>query len=144
MKGQIRKANELLGYPYLLTGKIVHGKKIGGSLGFPTANIYPRLKSKLVPGNGIYAVKAEFQDSLYDGMLYIGKKPTLGENETRSIEINIFDFNQTIYGDTLKIHFVDFIRKDEKFNSMEELRDQLKKDKLAAVSILRETRANTQ
>ncbi|MDO1450917.1 bifunctional riboflavin kinase/FAD synthetase [Rhodocytophaga aerolata] len=127
MEGNIHIANEYLGSPYTLSGRVVAGDQIGRQLGFPTANIHLEQAYKLVPMDGIYAVKVAHLDKLYQGMLYIGSRPTI-DGKMRSIEVNIFDFNQTIYGDRLAIYFMELIRKDQKFDNMHALQVQLQKD----------------
>jgi riboflavin kinase/FMN adenylyltransferase len=106
---------------------VVSGDQIGRKLGFPTANIQLDQPYKLIPMDGIYAVKVAHQDSLYKGMLYIGTRPTL-DGKMRTIEVNIFEFEKTIYGDTLTIFFIELIRTDQKFENMAALQQQLRQD----------------
>lgn len=133
---EIKKANRLLGHPYTLAGKVVHGQQIGQSLGFPTANLEVNHSHKLVPPNGIYAVKVYHETSVYGGMLYIGDRPSLREHHNRTIEVNIFDFDQDIYGDQLLLELVDYIRGDQEYKSLEALSAQLVRDKQSALEIL--------
>ena len=135
-EGAVKTAAQLLGHPYSLSGIVIHGQKIGHSLGFPTANIEQRNKHKLIPPFGIYAVRVIHQDTSYGGMLYIGDRPTLDNHDAPTIEVNIFDFNKNIYGDQLKIEFVDYIRADMRFEGLDKLSIQLGKDKKAALQLL--------
>lgn len=126
--GDIKTANAYLGHTYTVSGKVVEGLKLGRTLGYPTANIVVDDVYKLIPGDGIYAVKIKHKEQTYNGMLSIGNNPTV-EGKGRSIEVNIFDFNQTIYGDTVTIYFIERLRDEIKFNSLDELKVQLEKDK---------------
>lgn len=136
-EGEVKRASELLGRPYSITGQVVQGEKLGRVLGFPTANIDPDSRNKLIPAEGIYAVTVEHANNRYTGMLYIGKRPTLG-GTIQSIEVNIFDFNQTIYGETLTVHFIEQIRKDMQFSDLEALKKQMNLDRELALQILSE------
>ena len=127
--GYIEKATNLLGHAYILSGKVVHGEKLGNKIGFPTANIEPLHKSKLIPSKGIYAVRVEIEEVLHDGMLYIGTKPTVNDGLQQVIEVNIFDFNQTIYGKEISVHFIEFVREDQKFEDLNQLKLALIADK---------------
>jgi riboflavin kinase/FMN adenylyltransferase len=126
-EGNIHIANEYLGNPYSITGTVVAGDQIGRRLGFPTANLELDQPYKLIPMDGIYAVRIIHQEQLYQGMLYIGTRPTL-DGKIRSIEVNIFEFDQTIYGDTLTVYFIELIRQDQKFADMSALQQQLQQD----------------
>jgi riboflavin kinase/FMN adenylyltransferase len=126
-EGNIHIANDYLGNPYSITGKVVAGDQIGRKLGFPTANIELDQPYKLIPMDGIYAVKVMHHDTMYKGMLYIGTRPTM-DGKIRSIEVNIFEFSHTIYGDTLTVYFIELIRNDQKFADMTELQQQLRQD----------------
>lgn len=135
-KGDVAAARRLLGHPFTLTGMVIHGNKIGNKLGFPTANLDIRQKHKLAPPSGIYAVYVLHNRQRYGGMLYIGSRPTLREYKNRTIEVNIFDFDKDIYGDKLQLELVERIRDDVQFGQLEELREQLRKDKITARKIL--------
>jgi riboflavin kinase/FMN adenylyltransferase len=111
------------------------GDKLGRILGFPTANLEIDTFYKLIPADGIYAVKIKYGASDFNGMLYIGNRPTIN-GVKRNIEVNIFDFNGDIYGESLTIYFYDMIRSDIKFNDLEELKNQLFLDQRAALKIL--------
>ena len=127
LEGDIETANAMLGKNYSLSGIVENGEKIGQKIGFPTANlaISPQ---KLIPKAGVYSVSVLHKNRLFNGMLYIGNRPTLsGKNQT--IEVNIFDFNENIYNQQIKIFFKHFIRGEKKFNSLQELQNQIINDK---------------
>lgn len=134
--GEVHKANVFLGRPFTLEGTVAHGMSRGNKLGYPTANIHVSDRFKLIPGNGVYAVQVEYSDKKYDGMLNIGDNPTFDDADW-SIEVNIFDFDEDIYGQQLRISFVERMRDELKFDSSEELRVQLDLDKEHALKILR-------
>lgn len=129
----ITDANILLGYRYALRGKVIGGHKLGRTIGFPTANIETS-PYKLIPANGVYAVNVIFCGTRYWGMLNIGNRPTV-DGGTQSIEVNIFDFEGDIYGEELTIEFVDFVRAEQKFDTIEELRQQLFADKNTVLAL---------
>lgn len=133
--GDIKTAISYLGHDFSLTGKVVEGKKIGRTIGYPTANIAVEDKYKLIPADGIYTVKVKHDGQLYGGMLSIGHNPTVG-SEARTIEVNIFDFDKVIYGDDATIYFIERLRDEVKFNGLEELKDALATDKLNSLRIL--------
>ena len=135
LDGNIKLANEYLGYPYFISGKVVDGKKIGRTIGFPTANIQINESYKLLPKNGVYVVSSKINNILYFGMMNIGKNPTLGDNE-QSIEIHFFDINEDIYNKNLQISILEHIREEQKFNSLNELQAQLEKDKLFSLNYI--------
>lgn len=135
-QGNIGLANELLGYEYMLTGKVIRGDGIGKALGYPTANIRPVEDYKLVPADGIYAVRVKVENKSYNGMLYIGTRPTLNKTE-RTIEVNIFNFDKDIYDRNITVTFHKRIRDDVRFSSKEELSRQLGNDKEEALKILK-------
>ncbi len=127
--GEIGLANSLLGYEFFFQGRIIQGKGLGRTIGFPTANIEIVNKNKLIPGNGVYAVFVKFENKKYKGMLNIGFNPTFEEKKL-SIELNIFNFKSEIYGKQIKVFFKKKIRDEKKFNSINELKNQLSKDKI--------------
>ncbi len=130
-KGDIVSANNFLGRPYALTGKVIQGRQIGRSIGFPTANIEIADPNKLIPYDGAYIVQASVKGRLVNGMLNIGHRPTLsGLNKT--IEVHLFDFESTIYGLEVGIFFLDFLRPEIKFSGLPALKDQLDKDRIKA------------
>ena len=139
-EGKIVEANRLLSYNYTISGKIIEGFQVGRTIGFPTANIQAWEKYKVIPLLGVYAVKVHLADSrVYDGMLYIGKRPTLHEDLEISVEVNIFDFEGNLYNQGLTVEFIDFIRSDEKFDSMEKLTNQIQEDKMNVIRRLKNT-----
>ena len=135
LEANIKLANEYLGYSYFISGKVVEGKKIGRTIGFPTANIQINESYKLLPKNGVYVVSSKINNILYFGMMNIGKNPTLGDNE-QSIEIHFFDINEDIYNKNLQISILEHIREEQKFNSLTKLQAQLEKDKLFSLNYI--------
>jgi riboflavin kinase/FMN adenylyltransferase len=135
MEGDIHTANALLGHDFLLSGQVVKGKQVGHTLGFATANIQVEENYKLIPAEGIYAVKVNVDDELYNGMLYIGKRPVFNGSK-QGIEVNIFDFNRDIYGKRITVYFKAFIRSDEHFQNVELLKQKMEDDKMKATKIL--------
>nr|WP_319510561.1 bifunctional riboflavin kinase/FAD synthetase [uncultured Draconibacterium sp.] len=135
--GDIKKANQYLGYEFTLHGTVVQGMQLGRKLGFPTANIEASDKYKIIPGYGVYAVLIEIGDQQYKGMLNIGTRPTFNNNaDNRSIEVNIFDFSGDMYGQNITLVFIDKIREEQKFAGIEALVEQLKNDKEVAIKLL--------
>lgn len=132
--GNVVMANKLLGREYSLQGKVVEGQQRGRLLGFPTANILPDDKDKIIPKDGVYAVKVKIHDKYYNGMLNIGTNPTF-ENTERTIEVNIFDFDEDIYNENIEVYFYERIRDEKKFNSVSDLKLQLNMDKNEALKI---------
>lgn len=137
LEGDVALAAEYLGYYFSINGPVIKGDKIGRTIGFPTANIFVEETYKLIPGDGIYAVTVEMemqlpthnsQPTTYKGMAYIGQRPTIN-GMTRNIEVNIFDFDREIYGQTIKMNFMKFLRHDVKFTGLEALTTQLHQDK---------------
>lgn len=114
---------------------MIEGKKIGRTLGFPTANIQINESYKLLPKNGVYIVFSEINDIPYFGMMNIGNNPTIGENE-QSIEVHYFDMSENIYNKKLKISILEHIRDERKFNSLSDLQAQLEKDKLFSLNFI--------
>jgi riboflavin kinase/FMN adenylyltransferase len=128
LSGDVALAAEFLGYNFSLYGRVIKGDKIGRTIGFPTANIFIEESYKLIPSDGIYAVTIGMNGDTFKGMAYIGQRPTIN-GMTRNIEVNIFDFNQEIYGQYVTMYFMEFLRNDVKFTGLEALKEQLKKDK---------------
>ena len=126
--GQLADAKALLGRNYSLSGLVVKGNQLGRTIGFPTANIFLSFEEKLIPKNGVYAVRVHIGEGLYKGMMNIGYRPTVSGNSL-SLEVNIFDFSQDIYGQTISVEFVHYLREEQKFGSLEALKDQLQTDK---------------
>ena len=134
LAGDIKTANLYLGHSYSLSGNVMPGNKIGRTIGFPTANILVKQNYKMIPLDGVYAVDVFFKGEKHVGMLNIGNKPTVGINE-KTIEVNIFDFDQDIYNQEIVISFKDRIRDELKFKDLNALVDQLRKDKIIASSL---------
>ncbi|TXB65110.1 bifunctional riboflavin kinase/FAD synthetase [Vicingus serpentipes] len=133
--GNIKAANQFLGYHYFIKGTVVEGEKIGREIGFPTANIKVKEWYKLIPANGVYAVNIILNKIKYNGMLNIGNRPTLNGNDI-TIEVNIFNFNANIYNNEIRIEFIDRIRDEQKFDKLDELKQQLEIDKKTSVQLL--------
>lgn len=137
--GNLKTANNYLGYNFMLSGKIVNGKKLGGTIGFPTANIEVLEDYKLIPKTGVYVVKSAFKNTPVFGMMNIGNRPTVsGKHQT--IEVHFFDFNEDLYHQYLTIELIYFLRDEEKFDSLKELIIQLKKDEKSAKNFLENNR----
>lgn len=136
LSGQIDQANSQLGRYYSIKGKIIHGLANGRKINFPTANLklsfnYP------IPKNGVYASLIKINNKLYSSMSNIGTHPTIDELNAPLVETNIFDFNQDIYGKYVEVFFINKIREEQKFNSLDELKDQLSKDKDSIKNLIR-------
>lgn len=127
--GHIEYANEMLGRVYSITGQIVHGDERGRKLGFPTANIELLHGEMAVPAAGVYAVKAEIEGNVYNGMGNIGNNPTFNDVEHARLEVNLFDCSGDLYGKTMKVYFYKYIRAEQKFSGVEELCRQIENDK---------------
>jgi len=156
LDGDVSLAETYLGYHFSINGPVIKGDKIGRTIGFPTANIFVEETYKLIPGDGIYAVtvemSAEDEDKTetteltanssklqaYQGMAYIGQRPTIN-GMTRNIEVNIFDFNREIYGQTIKMNFLKFLRHDVKFTGLEALTAQLHQDKKDTLAFFKQS-----
>ena len=126
---QIAIANQYLGYPYAIEGIVVKGDQIGRSIGFPTANIQIQESHKLIPADGIYAVQIEWQSQTYKGMLYIGDRPTV-QGSKKVIEVNIFDFDKEIYDEQIQVKLIQYIRADQKFDSLDALKLSIQQDEI--------------
>ena len=135
--GDVKTANNYLGHNFQLNGIVVHGNKVGRELGYPTANIDLQNKYKLIPAEGIYAVKVRLKDESYNGMLNIGRRPTINSgNGEVSIEVNIFDFKKEIYGEKIQLELIERIRDEKKFDSKDELIAEMQKDQVKCERIL--------
>ena len=134
-EGNLKTANNYLGYHYMINGTVVSGKKLGGTIGFPTANLEIKEPYKLIPKTGVYIIKTHINTVLYTGIMNIGFNPTvLGKHQT--IEAHLFDFNEDLYGKEIMIEFIYFLREEHKFESVKELVVQLNIDKENAISYL--------
>ncbi|MDR0829754.1 MAG: bifunctional riboflavin kinase/FAD synthetase [Prevotellaceae bacterium] len=132
--GNVETAKDLLGREYSISGIVKSGEKIGRTIGFPTANLSVDFQ-KQIPKAGVYSVEVEIKSGVFIGMLYIGNRPTLdGKNLT--IEVNIFDFSEDIYNQKISLKLKHFIREDKKFNSLQELKNHLVKDKKKVLEFL--------
>ena len=127
--GDVRAASAMLGYDYTLHGVVVAGNRLGRTIGFPTANMQMYEPLKLVPGNGVYLVKVETLGRELYGMSNVGCRPTVSSGNHRTIETHIFDFDEDIYGLDIKVSFMEKLRDEIKFDSLEALGCQLKRDK---------------
>ncbi len=139
LEQQIEKANALLGYPYLFDGFVVRGNQIGRTIGFPTANLHINNEEKIIPSNGVYAVKVKGKclgNTIYNGMMNIGIRPTV-DGQKKVIEVHILDFDQDIYEQNLTVMVYEYIRGEVKFDGLEALKAQLAKDKITAAAILK-------
>ncbi|WP_375586479.1 bifunctional riboflavin kinase/FAD synthetase [Cyclobacterium xiamenense] len=131
--GDITSANEFLGRAYTLEGTVVEGDKIGRTIGFPTANIQVAEPDKLIPMDGAYIVQVRLGNKLLDGILNIGKRPTVSGG-TKKIEVNLLDFDGILYGESLEVAFLEFLRPEKKFGNLDELKEQLEKDRQQALA----------
>lgn len=135
LEGNITLANNYLGYNYFFSGIVVKGKQLGRTIGFPTANIKINEDYKLIPKNGVYIVKMNYQENTIYGMMNIGTRPTIsGQDQT--IEVNFFEFNENIYDELITIELLDFIREEQKFDSLDSLKNQLYLDKETSLSFI--------
>ena len=138
-KGDVETANAFLGYPFTLHGKVVQGQQLGRKIQFPTANVEASDPDKIIPGFGVYAVQVKVQNQWYQGMLNIGNRPTVNNNaDHRSIEVHIFNFEADIYDLPIELMFFKKLREEQKFLSIEMLKEQLGKDKLASLAFFDE------
>lgn len=135
-KGEVALANSFLGYSFFITGTVVKGKGLGRTINFPTANIYIKETYKLIPNDGVYVVKSKIAGQTVFGMMNIGTNPTV-DGKTHSIEVHFFDFNADIYNTELKVEFLKRLRSEQKFESIEALKKQLKKDREAAFEFIK-------
>jgi riboflavin kinase/FMN adenylyltransferase len=134
-EGDVKTANEFLGYSFFVTGTVIKGKQLGRTIGYPTANIFIEDTDKLIPKIGVYAVNVILNGITYKGMLNVGTNPTTDADTKIKIEVNIFDFDKDIYGETLKVEFVKWIRNEEKFANLDELKQALANDKIACAHV---------
>ena len=140
-QGNIKLCNNYLGYNFNINGDVVKGKSIGKSIGFPTANIKIVEEYKIMPKNGVYLVRCFFEKEKLYGMMNIGFNPTFGSND-KTLEVNIFDFDKDLYGERIRIEFLNFIREEIKFENVELLQNQLIKDRENCIKHLNSTYNN--
>lgn len=126
-QGNMELANELLGRPYSIIGEVLHGRKIGRTLGVPTTNLIPS-SDKLLPPNGVYASRTIIDGKSYEGVTSIGYKPTVGADKSRGVETFIFDYDADLYGKIIEVEIYGFERGEVKFDSLDELKEQMQKD----------------
>lgn len=136
-QGDVQLAKKLLGRYYMLNGTVVHGDKRGKKIGYPTANIQTEHHQKIIPKNGVYAVKIRVDGEWHKGMMNIGVRPTF-EGKHKTMEVNIFNFDENIYGKNVQVLFIERIRDELKFNGVDELITRLKKDETEAAEALKE------
>ena len=136
--GNVKAANQLLGYPYAVTGVVVNGNEIGRTIGFPTANLDIPNEYMMINNPGVYACQTVIDGKIYNAMANTGTRPTIGDRADGDfiIEVNIFDFDGDLYGKTLKVWFIERIRDEVKFSGLETLKAQLERDRLEAKKIL--------
>ena len=134
-EGNMSVANEFLGYDYLLSGKIIKGKQLGRSIGFPTANIEIEENYKLIPKNGVYVVKSLLKEKTVFGIMNIGINPTVN-GENLSIEVHFLDFNDDLYNTEIAVSVIDRIRDEKKFTSIDLLKAQIQEDENYAISYI--------
>ena len=135
--GDIKKTNNYLGHPFSIAGIVKEGKKLGRTIGFPTANIEITDSDKIKPGNGVYAVKIYISNKPYHGMMNIGTRPTINKkSESTTYEVHIFNFNQNIYKQQICVEFIARIREEKKFNDINTLKQQLIDDQKKSIELL--------
>ncbi|MDR0769179.1 MAG: riboflavin biosynthesis protein RibF [Dysgonamonadaceae bacterium] len=135
-EGHVEEANRLLSYNYSIEGKVIEGNQLGRTIGFPTANIKISDKNKIIPKEGIYAAWVHIGRKKHRGMAYIGRRPTVLQHGEPRIEVHILDFSADLYGKTLRIEFVKYLREDMAFNNLDELKAQLLVDKRNTVDAI--------
>ena len=135
-EGDMQAASAMLGYEYSLLGVVVAGKRLGRTIGFPTANMQLYEPLKLVPGNGVYFVRVKTLGRELYGMCNVGCRPTVGEGNARTIETHIFGFDEDIYGLDIQVTFLKKIRDEVRFDSLESLKNQLTKDRDACQTVI--------
>src|SRR5690606_9849999 len=140
-EGDIETANAFLGYAYMLSGVVTRGRGIGRDLGFATANIHIEQQYKLIPKEGVYVVRTHYKGRLLYGMMNIGFNPTV-QGRKRTIEVHLFDFNEDLYGEDLSVELLERLRDEQKFDSIEGLKLQLKNDKIASLAHIEKLHAN--
>jgi riboflavin kinase/FMN adenylyltransferase len=135
-EGDVKGAAEFLGYNYFISGIVVHGKKLGKTISFPTANINIKDADKLIPKNGVYLVGVEVEGFKGFGMMNVGTNPTTDNDKSLKLEVNIFNFDKDVYTKNIKVEFIERLRDEKKFNSIEELINAIKNDEKICRQIL--------
>ena len=132
--GDFETANAYLGYPFTIHGMVVEGQRLGRTIGYPTANIDAMDPDKIIPGYGVYAVRVTVRNQTYTGMLNIGSRPTVNHNaDHRTVEVNLFDFSDDIYGEPVEVVFYHKLREEQKFASLDALKEQLAQDRINTI-----------
>lgn len=126
-EGDVKKAHFMLGSPYFVQGIVVKGNQLGRTIGFPTVNVTAQ-EDKLLPPNGVYKTEVTLGERVYEAITNVGCKPTVTDSKQIFIESYLYQFSENIYGEEIKVHFLEFMRKEQKFNTIEELKIQLQKD----------------
>ncbi|MBS1781697.1 MAG: bifunctional riboflavin kinase/FAD synthetase [Bacteroidetes bacterium] len=134
--GNVLEASRMLGRSYSICGRVIHGRKLGRTIGYPTANIEPLDGDQLIPAKGVYVAKVRIGKEVFGGMLSVGFNPTVSEKQTLHIEVNIFNFDRDIYEQEIEVMFLHWLRAEEKFNSLEALKEQLLIDQENSLSYL--------
>ena len=134
--GAMDKARRMLGRHYSFEALVVHGNKIGRTIGYPTANLKPVYEDILIPGIGIYAVLVTYDRTVYKGMMSIGKRPTVTDDGHITLEVNLLDFDKDIYGEILQVSFIEYIRGEEKLDGLEALKRKIAEDEIAIRKVL--------
>ncbi len=135
LRGELEQANAWLGHAYQLSGRVVRGEERGRTLGFPTLNLAPLHAHKLIPANGVYAVRASLRDGEYGGMMNIGTRPTF-DGAMRALEVHLFDFTRQAYDEVCEVRFIARLREEKKFGSIDSLKAQLLQDKATSQKVL--------
>lgn len=135
--GEVVEAAQMLGRNYTLSGKVTKGAQLGRTIGYPTANIVPNHTEQIIPANGVYAVRVKYGSEIYKAMLNIGYRPTVSSEQKLHVEAHIFDFSGDIYNEQLELEFIERLRDEQKFSSVDMLKAQLDKDAEHAKGLLR-------
>lgn len=134
-EGNVKEANKLLGRPYGIFGEVLHGKQLGRTLGFPTMNLIPP-EEKLLPAYGVYLTKTKVDGLWYDGITNIGIRPTVDYNERVSVETHLFSYEGDLYGKRVEVQFLEFLRPEQKFSDVEQLKNAIHEDFVKAKGVL--------
>ena len=126
-RGRVEQVAQQLKHPYQITGKVITGRQLGRTIGFPTLNI--RYGRQLLPKKGVYSVLVYLDGAVYPAMANIGNNPTVSNQNRTSLEVHVFDFDEDVYGRQVSVNFLNFIRPEKRFASLKQLQDQLKRDK---------------
>ncbi len=137
LEGRVEDAAAMLGRKYSIKGIVIKGNQLGRTIGYPTANIKTDSEDWLIPSKGVYAVHVQWRQKMLKGMMSIGFNPTVSNENKIHIEVNLFDFQEDIYGEELTIYFESYMRQEEKYSSLDALKNQLAEDKIKALSVLK-------